>query len=71
MATIAFAGNYAGTIVSMPVSGILANSFGWESLFYVFGMYTCIGVIQFCFIMCLIPFIHFQVRLDVFGISVG
>lgn len=37
MATIAYAGNYAGTIVSMPVSGILANTFGWESLFYVFG----------------------------------
>lgn len=37
MATIAFAGNYAGTIVSMPVSGILANKLGWESCFYVFG----------------------------------
>lgn len=40
MATIAFAGNYAGTIVSMPLSGILASAFGWESLFYVFGMHT-------------------------------
>lgn len=38
MATIAFAGNYAGTVVSMPASGLLANHFGWESLFYVFGM---------------------------------
>lgn len=37
MATIAFAGTYVGTIVSMPASGILANKFGWESLFYVFG----------------------------------
>lgn len=37
MATIAFAGSYVGTIVSMPLSGILANKFGWESLFYVFG----------------------------------
>lgn len=37
MATIAYAGNYAGTIVSMPVSGILASTLGWESLFYVFG----------------------------------
>lgn len=39
MATIAFAGNYAGTIISMPASGLLARSFGWESLFYVFGKY--------------------------------
>lgn len=37
MATIAFAGNYAGTIVAMPASGLLARAFGWESLFYVFG----------------------------------
>lgn len=40
MATIAYAGNYAGTIVSMPVSGILASTLGWESLFYVFGKVT-------------------------------
>lgn len=40
MATIAFAGNYAGTVVSMPASGLLAQYFGWESLFYVFGSDT-------------------------------
>lgn len=37
MASAAFAGNYAGTVVAMPVSGILAAAYGWESLFYVFG----------------------------------
>lgn len=37
MAAIAFAGNYAGTVISMPASGLLASYFGWESLFYVFG----------------------------------
>lgn len=40
MATIAFAGNYAGTVISMPASGLLAKNFGWESLFYVFGSYA-------------------------------
>lgn len=39
MSTLAFAGAYAGTVVSMPASGILALAFGWESLFYVFGLY--------------------------------
>lgn len=39
MSTIAFAGTYAGTVVSMPASGMLAQKFGWESLFYVFGLY--------------------------------
>lgn len=48
MATIAFAGTYVGTIVSMPASGILANKFGWESLFYVFGkmMHTFLALNQ-------------------------
>lgn len=37
MATIAFAGNYAGTVISMPLSAVLAVNWGWESVFYVFG----------------------------------
>lgn len=42
MASIAFAGNYAGTVIAMPSSGLLAQKYGWESVFYVFGT---IGVI--------------------------
>lgn len=42
MASLAFAGNYAGTVVSMPLSGILAVKYGWESIFYVFGAIGCI-----------------------------
>lgn len=42
MASTAFAGNYAGTVVAMPLSGILAKAYGWESLFYVFGKRTFI-----------------------------
>uniref|UniRef100_A0A7G3ATP0 Putative permease of the major facilitator superfamily protein n=1 Tax=Lutzomyia longipalpis TaxID=7200 RepID=A0A7G3ATP0_LUTLO len=37
MATLGFAGNYAGTVVAMPLSGVLAVSLGWESVFYFFG----------------------------------
>ncbi|XP_054734152.1 sialin [Anastrepha obliqua] len=44
MASIAFAGNYAGTVVAMPSSGLLASAYGWESVFYVFGT---IGLIWF------------------------
>lgn len=42
MASIAFAGVYAGTVIAMPASGLLAAAFGWESVFYVFG---AIGVV--------------------------
>lgn len=37
VATVSFAGAYAGTVVAMPLSGILASAWGWESLFYFFG----------------------------------
>lgn len=39
MNSLAFCGNYIGTVVAMPVSSLLANTIGWESIFYVFGMY--------------------------------
>ncbi|KAH8381373.1 hypothetical protein KR093_003900 [Drosophila rubida] len=42
MASIAFAGNYAGTVIAMPSSGLLASRYGWASVFYVFG---AIGVL--------------------------
>ncbi|XP_055373407.1 sialin-like [Condylostylus longicornis] len=45
MASIAFAGNYAGTVIAMPSSGLLAARYGWESLFYVFGAIGCVWFI--------------------------
>ncbi|XP_001849053.2 sialin [Culex quinquefasciatus] len=49
MASIAFAGNYAGTVVSMPLSGIFANAYGWESVFYIFGVVGCIWFMAWMF----------------------
>ncbi|XP_058831826.1 vesicular glutamate transporter 2-like isoform X2 [Topomyia yanbarensis] len=37
MVMFSFAGVFVGTILAMPVSGILAESWTWESVFYVFG----------------------------------
>ncbi|CRL06625.1 CLUMA_CG019443, isoform A [Clunio marinus] len=51
MASIAFAGNYAGTVVSMPLSGILASTLGWESIFYVFGTIGCIWFVAWAIIV--------------------
>ncbi|XP_037809154.1 sialin [Lucilia sericata] len=45
MASIAFAGNYAGTVIAMPSSGLLASAYGWESVFYVFGVIGCIWLV--------------------------
>jgi MFS family permease len=41
-----FSGAQAGTVVAMPISGILAADVSWESVFYFFGV---LGVIWFIF----------------------
>ncbi|XP_063701161.1 vesicular glutamate transporter 1-like [Culicoides brevitarsis] len=51
MVGIAFAGNYIGTVISMPLSGILGEQLGWESIFYVFG---ALGVLWYVFWLLLI-----------------
>ncbi|XP_066582739.1 sialin [Prorops nasuta] len=37
LATIAFSGSFIGTVFAMPVAGLMAERFGWSSIFYVFG----------------------------------
>jgi MFS transporter, ACS family, solute carrier family 17 (sodium-dependent inorganic phosphate cotransporter), other len=42
MAAIQYAGTFIGMVISMSLSGILAQVFGWESVFYVYGVVGCI-----------------------------
>lgn len=51
MASIAFAGNYAGTVIAMPSSGMLAARYGWPSVFYVFGTIGCIWLLLWLLIV--------------------
>ncbi|XP_055606518.1 sialin [Uranotaenia lowii] len=51
MASIAFAGNYAGTVVSMPLSGVFATAYGWQSVFYIFGTIGCIWYVAWVFVV--------------------
>jgi len=37
MASVIYAGTFIGMVIAMSTCGILAQSFGWESIFYVFG----------------------------------
>ncbi|XP_026464227.1 vesicular glutamate transporter 1-like [Ctenocephalides felis] len=46
LATIAFCGSYAGVVVGMPLSGILAGKIGWQAPFYFYGVF---GLIWFVF----------------------
>lgn len=46
LATIGFSGSFIGTVIAMPLSGIIAEHLGWEAVFYVFGV---IGLIWWIF----------------------
>lgn len=46
MGSRVYSGAQFGTVISLPISGILANKLGWESVFYVFGV---LGIIWFVF----------------------
>jgi len=47
------AGGQIGTVIGMPVSGLLCEWWGWESVFYFFGENS-----QHCFLNLLITFFH-------------
>ena len=42
MASIQYAGTFVGMVIAMSSCGILAQKFGWESVFYVFGVLGCV-----------------------------
>lgn len=53
LVTFTYSGAHMGTVLSLPISGALADSNflgGWPSIFYVFG---CLGIIWFVFWMLL------------------
>ena len=51
MFLLSLLGAQAGTVLSMPVSGILADEVSWESVFYVFGALGCVWFALWCFLV--------------------
>ncbi|XP_031777615.1 sialin-like isoform X4 [Nasonia vitripennis] len=51
LATITFAGSFVGTVVAMPVCGLMAERLGWPSLFYVFGSTGFLWYLIWCFLI--------------------
>lgn len=45
LGALIFAGAQIGVVISMGLSGILVNSFGWQSVFYCYGV---LGIVWYC-----------------------
>lgn len=59
LATLAFSGSYVGTVISLPISGALAeSSAGWPSIFYVFGCLAVLWFLLWCLIVAESPAKH-------------
>lgn len=39
LATLAFSGSYAGVVVGLPLSGLLADAIGYQAPFYAYGVF--------------------------------
>lgn len=46
LATLAFSGSYAGVVVGLPLSGLLADSIGYQAPFYAYGIFGIIWWVQ-------------------------
>lgn len=51
MSTIVYAGTALGTVISMLMAGMLADMFGWASIFYVMGSLSCIWMFLWVFLV--------------------
>jgi MFS transporter, ACS family, solute carrier family 17 (sodium-dependent inorganic phosphate cotransporter), other len=51
MAGFAMAGLYVGTVIGMPLSGIFASYYGWQSIFYIFGAVAMVWFILWILIV--------------------
>ncbi|XP_055346973.1 sialin-like [Paramacrobiotus metropolitanus] len=53
-----FSGMHIGMVLTLAVSGYLANFWGWASIFYLFGVSACIWFVLWIFFVYDTPFVH-------------
>ncbi|XP_025103370.1 sialin-like isoform X2 [Pomacea canaliculata] len=59
LATFAFAGSYFGTVISLPLSGALADSqSGWQAIFYVLGSLAVVWFLVWMVMVTESPAMH-------------
>ena len=55
ISSIVYAGTALGTVISMLMAGLLADLYGWESIFYVMGGLSCIWMFLWVFLVADTP----------------
>jgi len=51
LATFVYAGAQIGTVVAMPISGVLCQTVNWQSVFYVFGAIGVVWSVMWIFLV--------------------
>lgn len=64
MTAFTYAGAQFGTVISMPVSGILCDQVSWQSVFYVFGTIGVIWFVFWCFLAFDSPDRHPRISIE-------
>ncbi|XP_071644036.1 putative inorganic phosphate cotransporter [Temnothorax longispinosus] len=65
LGTLANAGSQFGTVIAMPIAGLLAaSSSGWPSIFYLFGVLMIIWSIAFLYFGADAPSSHHSISLE-------
>lgn len=58
ISSIVYAGTALGTVISMLSAGMIADSLGWEAIFYIHGGLSCIWFIFWIFLASDNPRVH-------------
>lgn len=64
MTTFIFAGGQIGTVFGMPISGLLCDRFGWESVFYFFGAAGLVWAVMWFFLIYNSPAVHPRISIE-------
>ena len=62
--TLISSGAQFGTVISMPISGLMAANIGWRSVFYFFGALGCVWFIFWVFLVFNTPQNHPRITSD-------
>ncbi|KAG1678113.1 Vesicular glutamate transporter 3 [Nymphon striatum] len=64
LVAISLNGAFGGTVLAMPTSGLLAQHFGWESIFYVYGGFSCLWFLIWHFAAAETPELHSFISIE-------